>query len=121
MPIGTPEQWSSPPFDALIDDSSSTIHGRGSVDMKGGLVTAIAALVWAADNGADVAGLLTADEEIGSKGVAVAVDELPEMKPTFDYFAGSYRQQDFFRTPWRIMAACGSSWCGCAWFTSRIR
>lgn len=49
--------------------------------MKGGLVAALVTLIRADIQGADVAVLLTADEEIGSRGAAVAAEELASLDP----------------------------------------
>lgn len=81
VPAGNPDAWSSHPFDGAINSEKGTLHGRGSVDMKGGLVAALATLIRANAVGGDVAVLLTADEEIGSKGAAVAADELLPLDP----------------------------------------
>lgn len=81
VPAGNPDAWSSHPFDGAIDSEQGTLHGRGSVDMKGGLVTALVTLIRANAAGGDVAVLLTADEEIGSKGAAVAAEEMLQSDP----------------------------------------
>lgn len=81
VPTGNADTWSSHPFDGAIDAEQGTLHGRGSVDMKGGLVAALTTLIRANITGADVAVLLTADEEIGSKGAAVAAEELDQLNP----------------------------------------
>ena len=39
---GDPEKWKIPPFEGRLEDGK--IHGRGSVDMKGGVAAAIIAL-----------------------------------------------------------------------------
>lgn len=49
--------------------------------MKGGLVAALVTLIRASNSGVDAAVLLTADEEIGSKGAIVAARELPDFHP----------------------------------------
>ena len=83
VPAGNAGTWSSHPFDGAIDFERGTLHGRGSVDMKGGLVAALVTLIRANIAGADVAVLLTADEEIGSKGAVVAAEELAQLDPAF--------------------------------------
>jgi len=42
VPVGDLEGWSRDPFSAVIEDGR--LHGRGSLDMKGGLVAAIHAI-----------------------------------------------------------------------------
>lgn len=41
VPVGEPDAWKYPPFDAVIADGK--IHGRGTTDMKGGLGSMLAA------------------------------------------------------------------------------
>jgi len=38
VPIGDPQAWTSPPFDGEVDRGN--LHGRGSCDMKAGLIAA---------------------------------------------------------------------------------
>ncbi|WP_037363114.1 M20 family metallopeptidase [Amycolatopsis orientalis] len=78
VPVGSPDLWERPPFSADVDEKF--LHGRGSVDMKGGLVAALAALRNAAEAGADAQVLLTSDEEIGCRGAAEAAPSL-ELTP----------------------------------------
>ncbi|GAA1488129.1 M20 family metallopeptidase [Brachybacterium sacelli] len=66
VPVGDAQRWSRDPLGG--DQEEGLLHGRGSVDMKGGLAAAAAALVRAATEGASGHLLLTADEEIGSLG-----------------------------------------------------
>jgi len=66
VPVGVAGSWSRDPHGGEID--ATHLHGRGSVDMKGGLAAAAIALIRAADQGAGGHLLLTADEEIGSLG-----------------------------------------------------
>lgn len=42
VPPGALEQWTYPPFDAVIDQGK--LYGRGAVDMKGGIACFVAAL-----------------------------------------------------------------------------
>lgn len=67
VPTGPASDWARDPHSGDIVDAAY-IHGRGSVDMKGGLAAALAALHHAAlhDLGAGV--LMTSDEEIGGLG-----------------------------------------------------
>lgn len=66
VPIGGESQWQHDPLGAVAD--AVFLHGRGSVDMKGGLAAAAVALARAAEQGYGGHLLLTADEEIGSLG-----------------------------------------------------
>ncbi|MFC7456250.1 M20 family metallopeptidase [Brachybacterium sp. GCM10030267] len=66
VPVGEPSSWSRDPHSGQIEGTD--LHGRGAVDMKGGLAAVTAALVRAAAQGAGGHLLLTADEEIGSLG-----------------------------------------------------
>lgn len=81
VPAEIPESWSSDPFDGAVNTEVGTLHGRGSVDMKGGLVAALMTLIQSDPRGDGVAVLLTADEEIGSRGAKVAAEELPPFDP----------------------------------------
>ncbi|WP_406635003.1 M20 family metallopeptidase [Amycolatopsis sp. WGS_07] len=70
VPVGSLDLWDRAPFSADVDEEF--LHGRGSVDMKGGLVAALAVLRNAAEAGADAQVLITSDEEIGCRGAAEA-------------------------------------------------
>lgn len=80
VPVGAEAQWSRHPLSGEIDESH--LHGRGSVDMKGGLAAATTALLRAADRGAGGHLLLTADEEIGSLGAQLTRDALTDLELT---------------------------------------
>ncbi len=69
VPADDPGRWQRDPFDGDLD--GGRVWGRGSSDMKAGLVAAAAAVA-AADPGTPLALLLTSDEEIGSRGAAAA-------------------------------------------------
>ena len=43
VPPGPIEEWKYPPFEGVIDDDN-ILHGRGAVDMKGGIAAFIVAL-----------------------------------------------------------------------------
>ncbi|MEI4271580.1 M20/M25/M40 family metallo-hydrolase [Klenkia sp. LSe6-5] len=73
VPAADAGQWARDPFGA--DHEDGRVWGRGGSDMKAGLVAAVAALA-AADPETPVGLLLTSDEEIGSKGAAVAARAL---------------------------------------------
>lgn len=72
VPITSPDLWTTDPLGGAID--GDRLLGRGSVDMKGGLAAAVFALVAATKRGTPAHLLLTADEEIGSRGAANAVE-----------------------------------------------
>ncbi len=80
VPPGEPATWSVPPFDGLLRDGR--VYGRGAVDMKGGVVAALAAIRAVAlavgqAHQADLAGeaiLLTVPaEEDGGAGMFAAI------------------------------------------------
>ena len=75
VPIGIPSDWEFDPLGGDVDDGH--LLGRGSVDMKAGVVAALAALADAGDD-TPLALLLTSDEEIGSLGAERAVPALSE-------------------------------------------
>lgn len=70
VPVGDQRVWQFDPFGAEVEDG--TLRGRGSTDMKAGLVAATAAAITAIGEGHAVSLLLTSDEEIGSRGAAYA-------------------------------------------------
>ena len=74
VPVGNETEWDHPPFSPV--NTNGCVYGRGSVDMKGGLVAAASALLHAAALGKPVALLLTSDEEIGSLGAPDASEPL---------------------------------------------
>lgn len=67
---GDPAKWQYPPFSGEIHDGS--LYGRGSVDMKGGLVAMILALIQLKEAGLPKKGkvrlLISVDEEVGGQG-----------------------------------------------------
>lgn len=77
VPVGNENDWDHPPFSPIIRDG--LIYGRGTVDMKGGLVAAASALLQAASHGKPVALLMTSDEEIGSLGAPDASASLTDL------------------------------------------
>ncbi|OYD61147.1 M20/M25/M40 family metallo-hydrolase [Rhodococcus sp. OK302] len=68
VPIGNVSDWEFDPYAARVE--SELFLGRGTSDMKAGLVAATAAVIGALERGVPVAFLLTSDEEIGSLGAA---------------------------------------------------
>lgn len=77
VPVGDPDRWTRDPLSGASDGNA--LHGRGSVDMKGGLAAAACALVAAARRGAGGHLLLTADEEIGSLGAQRTGDAISDL------------------------------------------
>ncbi|MGO1225536.1 MULTISPECIES: M20/M25/M40 family metallo-hydrolase [unclassified Brachybacterium] len=77
VPVGDIRQWARDPFGGEIE--GGILHGRGAVDMKGGLAAATAALARAAARGAGGHLLLTADEEIGSLGAQRTGEALADL------------------------------------------
>ncbi len=62
VPTGPKEQWSHPPFDAVIEDGM--LFGRGIADMKGGIACFLSAMeVFKQPENASVSLILTSDEE----------------------------------------------------------
>lgn len=74
VPLGDPAEWTQDPLSGAV--SNGLLHGRGSVDMKGGLAAAAVALCAASRAGRAAHLLLTADEEVGSTGAAPAASTL---------------------------------------------
>lgn len=70
VPAGELANWDFDPFAASVEDG--ILQGRGTSDMKAGLVAATVAVIDAAEYGIPVALLLTSDEEIGSLGAHAA-------------------------------------------------
>jgi len=75
VPAGTREHWTTDPFGAEIRDGK--LYGRGSMDMKGGVVAGLAALRALVDTEAELDGeavLLTVPaEEDGGAGMLAAI------------------------------------------------
>lgn len=73
---GDPSRWTSPPFAAEVHDGR--IVGRGSVDMKGGVATALIALETLVQCGVRLAGdvifQVVPDEETGGMGTIAAAE-----------------------------------------------
>jgi succinyl-diaminopimelate desuccinylase len=70
VPPGDLANWQFDPFAADIENG--LLLGRGTSDMKAGVVAAVAAVIDAVEHGSPVALLLTSDEEIGSLGARAA-------------------------------------------------
>jgi acetylornithine deacetylase len=65
VPEGDPSLWSQPPFAANLIDGR--VYGRGSCDMKGGLVTHLAALDALAECGITLRGDVTVAATVGEE------------------------------------------------------
>ncbi len=65
VPPGDAALWRHPPFSATIEDGM--LHGRGAVDMKGGIACFVAAIARLSAEGRKLPGsislLITGDEE----------------------------------------------------------
>jgi succinyl-diaminopimelate desuccinylase len=70
VPPGDLAHWEFDPFAASIENG--VLQGRGTSDMKAGLVAATAAVIDAVERGIPIAFLLTSDEEVGSLGAQAA-------------------------------------------------
>lgn len=88
VPPGPISEWKYPPFAGLIDDQK-VLHGRGAVDMKGGIAAFIVALEdflqLNPDHSGSIGIILTSDEEGPAKfGTKVVVQELTRAGITID-------------------------------------
>jgi acetylornithine deacetylase len=76
VPAGDPALWTVPPWEATVRDGR--VHGRGSVDMKGGLCCALAAVRAIRDAGVDLDGTVVIQsvvgEEDGGLGTLAAIE-----------------------------------------------
>lgn len=77
VPVPDPGAWARDPFGADVEEGR--VWGRGTSDMKAGVVAAAAALA-AADPETPVALLLTSDEETGSQGAAAAASAVADQR-----------------------------------------
>lgn len=75
VPPGDPALWTRPPFSGAVDDGR--LHGRGALDMKGGLVAALFAVDALRRSGVDLAGpvhlMSVVGEEDGGLGTLAAL------------------------------------------------
>lgn len=82
VPTGPLDQWTFPPFDAVIKDGM--LHGRGAADMKGSLAAFITACERFVDkhpnHKGSIAYLITSDEEGPAKNGTVKVIETLETR-----------------------------------------
>jgi acetylornithine deacetylase len=65
VPVGDPAAWTTAPWDPAIRDGC--IHGRGSVDMKGGLCCALYAAKAISDAGVRLRGRLSVASVVGEE------------------------------------------------------
>lgn len=65
VPAGEPGLWSVPPFEATVRDGR--VYGRGSADMKGGLLCGLFALRALNDAGVDLDGSVLVHSAIGEE------------------------------------------------------
>lgn len=76
VPPGAPEHWQTDPFKPVLKDGY--VHGRGTVDMKGGVACMLMAVEILKDLGAELSGDIVfttvVDEEIGGMGSLAMVD-----------------------------------------------
>lgn len=82
VPTGPLNEWTNPPFDALIKDGM--LHGRGAADMKGSLAAFITAcerfIAKHPNHKGSIAYLITSDEEGPAKNGTVKVIETLEAR-----------------------------------------
>ena len=87
VPPGPIEEWKYPPFEGVIDDDN-ILHGRGAVDMKGGIAAFIVALEDFFQLNPNYMGsigiILTSDEEGPLTGTKLVVQELIRRGITID-------------------------------------
>lgn len=75
VPAGDPRTWTDPPFQPVVRDGQ--VYGRGTCDMKGGVVAALEAIRAVASAGLDLAGEVVLvgvpSEEDGGGGALAAI------------------------------------------------
>jgi succinyl-diaminopimelate desuccinylase len=87
VPPGPLEEWKYPPFDGVIEED--ILHGRGAVDMKGGIASMVVALenfiAEHPDHTQSIGVILTSDEEGKAEfGTKLVVHELTQRGITID-------------------------------------
>lgn len=65
VPAGEPDRWTVPPFEATVKDGR--VYGRGSADMKGGLLCALFALRAIREAGVELAGSVLVQSVVGEE------------------------------------------------------
>lgn len=75
MPADNVEEWTNPPFEAIVRDGK--MYGRGTADMKGGLMASVMAVQLLKDAGVELPGDVkitsVCDEEGGGNGSMQAI------------------------------------------------
>lgn len=105
MPADDVEEWKYPPFEPTIDDGK--MYGRGTADMKGGLMASVMAVKLLQDAGVELPGdvIITSvcDEEGGGNGSMQAImsgekaDGVVVCEPTSDELILAHMGFVFFR------------------------
>lgn len=89
----TGQEWTHPPFDAVVEDGF--VWGRGTLDMKGGVAMLLAAFLRVAAEDVDLAGdlvlcVLSDEEAGGDEGARFVVDEHPGQFDGVAYALGEF-------------------------------
>lgn len=105
MPADETEEWTTPPFEPAIRDGK--MYGRGTADMKSGLMASVMAVKLLQDAGAELPGVVeitsVCDEEGGGNGSMQAImsgeraDGVVVCEPTSDELILAHMGFVFFR------------------------
>lgn len=120
VPVSDAAEWSGDPFSGSLIHAPDNphLHGRGSVDMKGGLAAALECFLHAVQHGLGAAVLLTSDEETGGHGAGDAAANLTiEMAPklvvvpeaTDNHYSRGHRGASWFNVTAHGRAAHGAT------------
>lgn len=120
VPVNDPDEWPHPPFEGVVHDGH--LYGRGSVDMKAGIASCLAAVSALARAGVEPNGRLllqlVADEEalgaLGTKALLDAghcegVDEAVVGEPTDMHLVTAERGAAWFKIVTEGVSAHGST------------